>query len=98
MLYRVGREIGIPTITLEIEMTLRQQVEAKFAGYEEERRQRVREEQRRKDREWAVWVDSDDALFEILKNPGLAVRPSDRPPPTGAELLKIMIAERKAKK
>jgi len=97
MLYRVGREIGIPTITLEIEMTLRQQVEAKFAGYEEERRQRVAEERRQRDREWAVWVDTADATFEVLRNPGLAVPPSQRPAPTGAELLKIMIAERKKK-
>lgn len=78
--------------------TLKQQVEAKFEGYEAERRERVREEQRRRDREWAVWVDSADALFEILKNPGLATPPSQRPPPTGAELLKIMIADWKAKK
>lgn len=78
--------------------TIRQQIEAKFAGYEEERRQRYLTEQQQRDREWAVWVDTADATFEILKNPGLAVRPSDRPPPTGAELLKIMIAERKAKK
>jgi len=78
--------------------TVRQQVETKFSGYEEERRQRVREEQRRKDREHAVWVDSDDALFEILKNPGLATPPSQRPAPTGAELLEIMIRERKDKK
>jgi len=77
--------------------TIRQQVEAKFAGYEEERRQRYLTEQQQRDREHAVWVDTADALFEILRNPGLAVPPSQRPAPTGAELLKIMIAERKKK-
>ena len=78
--------------------TVRQQVETKFSGYEAERRQRVREEQRRKDREWAVWVDTADATFEVLRNIGLATPPSQRPPPTGAELLEIMIRERKDKK
>ena len=100
MLYRVGREIGIPTITLEIELkpTLRQQVEAKFAGYEEERRERVREEQRQRDREHAIWVDSADALFEILRNPGLAVPPSQRPAPTGEELLRSIMENWKPNK
>ena len=78
--------------------TVRQQVETKFSSYEEERRERVREEQRRKDREWAVWVDTADATFEVLKNIGLATPPSQRPAPTGAELLEIMIRERKDKK
>lgn len=81
-----------------MKQTVKQQLLDKQLGYETERRERVAEERRQRDREWAVWVDSDDALFEILRNPGLAVPPSQRPPPTGAELLKIMIAERKAKK
>lgn len=77
--------------------TVKQQVVDKFEGYEEERRQRAAEERRQRDREWALWMDSRDSLFAILRNPGLAVRPSDRPPPTGAELLRIMIEERKRK-
>ena len=79
-------------------MTVKQQLLDKQLGYEEERRQRMREEQRRRDREHAIWVDTSDALFEVLKNPGLATPPSQRPPPTGAELLEIMIRERKDKK
>ena len=79
-------------------MTVKQQLLDKQLGYEQERRERVRQEQRRKDREHAIWVDSGDAVFEVLKNPGLAVPPSQRPPPTGAELLEIMIRERKDKK
>ena len=71
------------------------QVVTKFEGFSEERRQRAAEERRQRDREWAVWIDTKDALFEVLRNPGLAVPPSQRPPPTGAELLRKMIDERK---
>ena len=71
--------------------TLRQQVEARFEGYEQERRQRVLEQQRQRDREHAIWVDTEDALFEILRNPGLAVPPSQRPAPTGEELLRSLM-------
>lgn len=78
--------------------TIKQQVLDKFAGYEAERRQRYLTEQQQRDREHAIWVDTADAVFEVLKNPGLAVPPSQRPPPTGAELLEKMIRERKDKK
>ena len=77
--------------------TVKEKLLEKFQGYEEERRNRYLDEREQRDREWAIWIDSADATYEVLRDPGLAVKPSDRLPPTGAELLRIMIAERKKK-
>lgn len=59
-------------------MTLKQQLQDKIRGYEYERREQARQRRERIDREWAEWIDTPQALVDIMRDPRLAVRPSER--------------------
>jgi len=95
MLYRIGREIGIPTITLEIELTTKQTAHAELEGREQELQDharqglqdRVRHQREHEDRAWAEWWAA-GGIFEALGCPELAVRPSER---TEKQNLKVML-------
>jgi hypothetical protein len=58
--------------------SLKQQVLEKFQGYEEERKERARIRREEEDRAWAEWMDTPEALIDIMREPALAIRPSER--------------------
>ena len=70
--------------------TLKEQVLEKFQGYENERKEQARIKREAEDREWAEWMDTPEALIEIIKDPKLATRPSERIYSAGDILRMIM--------
>lgn len=71
------------------EMTKKQKLLDQIYNYEDERRESTRLRIEREDQEWAAWIDTPEALVEIIKDPGLTVRPSDRVY-TGRDILDLI--------
>ena len=62
-------------------------------SYEQDLNDRIQQRRRDDDSKWAVWMDTPEAIIEIIKNPDLAIRPSQRVY-SGAQILE-MIRNRK---
>jgi len=64
---------------VENEMTsLKKQLQDKMFGYEQQRIEQARQRRETEDREWGAWMDTPEALIDIIRKPDLAIRPSER--------------------